>query len=63
MQWEVRHKWATHHGLDYYGEELLHVHLRAVDLAFLQWRRDTASKGATPNKATGDGDNGQPGAV
>lgn len=40
IPWSTRQKWAEVHGLDEIATELLHTHVKALDLAFLNSRRD-----------------------
>lgn len=44
IPWTARQEWAEANGLDELATQLLHVHVKAMDLAFLRLKRDTASK-------------------
>jgi hypothetical protein len=51
ISWVARQRWADVHGLDRTATALLHIHVKAMDIAFLQWRREHAPKQPTPPKA------------
>jgi hypothetical protein len=40
ITWTARTLWAKEHGLDHVATRLLHIHVCALDLAFLKWKSD-----------------------
>jgi hypothetical protein len=55
ITWTARTLWARAHGLDAYATRILHVHVQALDLAFLQWKRDNQPKEGKPGRGKGHG--------
>lgn len=44
IPWAARQHWAEVHGLDEEATRLLHVHVVAMDLAYLEWREKKRPK-------------------
>lgn len=55
ITWTARELWSKKYGLDRVATDLLHIHVKALDLAFLAHKRDSRARG------TGDGGDGKPG--
>jgi len=47
ITWMARQGWADKYDLDDLQTELLHVHVKAMDLAFLQWKRQNKPPSGT----------------
>jgi hypothetical protein len=56
ITWHARTLWAQAHALDPVATELLHIHVKALDLAFLKWKSDTQkSKGDAEREQQNNG--------
>jgi hypothetical protein len=60
IPWMVRQRWAEVHGLDEEATMLLHHHVRAQDLAFLGYVRNTRQSSQPDKPQQKFGQNGQP---
>ena len=49
IPWAARQHWAEVHGLDAEATRLLHIHVTAMDTAFLEWKAKR-DKQARPDK-------------
>lgn len=55
ITWQARRLWALDNRLDTEATRLLHVHVKALDLAFLKWKRDNQPKREDGNRGKSRG--------
>jgi len=60
IPWDTTRAWAREHGLDADATETLEHHIKAMDVAFLNWKSQNGGRGKTPPKGTPTDGNSPP---
>lgn len=55
IPWSSRRAWAKDHGLDEVATEMLHIHLRQLDLAYREWLGHNKGSGTGADDHDGSG--------